>query len=83
MYSLDSHKSFSPNSTLAKVWKLLKNDIPLQLSDICFSTGQYPSARKTAKHIPTHIKQSNVDYTIYRAKSLLSNIEKIIEKAYV
>ena len=45
-----------------------------------FSTGQFPSVLKIAKVIPIHKKQSRVDYTNYRPISLLSNIEKIIEK---
>ena len=45
-----------------------------------FSTGQFPSVLKIAKVIPIQKKQSKVDYTNYRAISLLSTIEKIIEK---
>ena len=81
--SLDSHKSSGPNSIPVKILKLLKNDISQQLSDIfnmSFSTGQFPSVLKIAKVIPVHKKQSRVDYTNYRPISLLSNIEKIIEK---
>ena len=45
-----------------------------------FSPGQFPSVLKIARVIPIHKKQSKVDYTNYRAISLLSNIEKIIGK---
>ena len=45
-----------------------------------FSTGQFPSVLKISKVISIHTKQSRVDYTNYRPISLLSNIEKIIEK---
>ena len=45
-----------------------------------FLTGQFPSVLKIAKVIPIHKKQSKVDYANYRPISLLSNIEKIIEK---
>ena len=45
-----------------------------------FSTGQFPLVLKIAKVIPTHKKQSRVDYTNYRPISLLSNTKKIIEK---
>ena len=45
-----------------------------------FSTGQFPLVLKIAKVIPVRKKQSKVDYTNYRPISLLSNIEKIIEK---
>ena len=83
MSSLDSYKSSGPNNIPVKILKLLKNDISQQLSDIfnmSFSTGQFPSVLKIAKVIPIHKKQSRVDYTNYRPISLLSNIEKIIEK---
>ena len=45
-----------------------------------FSTGQFPSVLKMTKAIPIYKKQSKVDYTNYRPISLLSNIEKVIEK---
>ena len=45
-----------------------------------FLTGQFPSVLKIAKVIPIHKKQSKVDYANSRPISLLSNIEKIIEK---
>ena len=81
---MSSHKLSSPNSIPVKTLKLLKNDICQQLSDILnmsFSTGQFPSVLKIAKVIPIHKKQScKVEYTNYRPISLLSNIEKIIEK---
>ena len=80
--SLDSHKSSGLNIPV-KILKLLKNDISQQLSDIfnmSFSTGQFPSVLKIAKVIPIHKKQSKVGSTNYRPISLLSNIEKIIEK---
>ena len=81
--SLASHKSSGPNSIPVKIFKLLKNDISQQLSDIfnmSFRTGQFPSVLKIVKVIPIHKKQSRVDYTNYRPISFLSNIERIIEK---
>ena len=66
-----------------KILKLLKYDISQQLTDIfkmSFLTGQFPSVLKIAKVIPIHKKQSKVDIANYRPISLLSNIEKIIEK---
>ena len=44
------------------------------------SARQFPSLLKTAKVILKHKKQSRVHDTNYRPISLLSNIEKIIEK---
>ena len=83
IYSLDSHKSSSPNSIPVKLLKLLKSDISQELRDVfnmSFLTGQFSSVLKIAKVIPIHKKQSKVDYANYRPISLLSNIEKIIEK---
>ena len=81
--SLNSHKSSGPNSIPVKILKLLKNDIFQQLSDIfnmSFSTEQFPSVLKIAQPIPIHKKELIFDYTNYILISLLSNIEKIIEK---
>ena len=63
--------------------KLLKNDISSQLSEIfniSFSSGVFPSILKTAKVIPVHKKDSKLDFSNYRPISLLSNVEKILEK---
>ena len=80
--SLDPNKSTGPNSIPTKILKLLKNDIS-QLSDIfnvSFSTGVFPSILKIAKVVPIHKKQSKLVYSNYRPISLLSNLEKILEK---
>ena len=81
--SIDSHKLSGPNSIPVEILKLLKNGISQHLSDILdmsFLTGQFPSVLKIAKAIPIHKKQSKDDYANFRPISLLSNIEKIIEK---
>ena len=43
-------------------------------------TGVFPSVLKTAKVVPVFKKDSKLDYSNYRQISLLSNIEKILEK---
>ena len=43
-------------------------------------TGVFPSLLKTAKVVPVFKKDSKLDYSNYRPISLLSNIEKILEK---
>ena len=80
--SLDTHKSSGPNRIPVKNLKLLKNDISQQLNDIfnVFLNWAVSSVLKIAKVIPIHKKQPKVDYTNYRPISLLSNVEKIIEK---
>ena len=43
-------------------------------------TGVFPSVLKTPKGVPVLKKDSKLDYSNYRSISLLSNIEKILEK---
>ena len=43
-------------------------------------TGVFPSVLKTAKVVPVFKKDSKLDYSNYHSISLLSNIEKILEK---
>ena len=43
-------------------------------------TGAFPSVLKTAKVVPVFKKDSKLDCSKYRPISLLSNIEKILEK---
>ena len=50
------------------------------LFNLSFKTGVFPSVLKTAKVIPVFKKDSKLDYSNYRPISLLSNIEKILEK---
>ena len=48
--------------------------------NLSFSTGQYPDLLKIAKTIPIHKKDSRLLVSNYRPISLLSNINKILEK---
>ena len=50
------------------------------LFNISFITGVFPSVLKTAKVVPVFKKDSKLDYNSYRPISLLSNIEKTLEK---
>ena len=62
---------------------LLKNEIPKQWTDLFnlfFMTGVFPSVLKTAKVVPVFKNDSKLDYSNYHPISLLSNIEKILEK---
>ena len=47
---------------------------------LSFLTGGFPSLLKTAKVVPVFKKYSKLDYSNYRPISLLSKIEKILEK---
>ena len=81
--SLNSSKASGPNRILYRILFLLKNDISKQLADLfnlSFLTGVFPSVLKTAKVVPAFKKDSKLDYSNYRPISLLSNIEKILEK---
>ena len=81
--SPNSNKSVGPNSIPIKKLKLLKNGISCQLADIfkiSFSTGVFPTILKVPKVVPVYKKDSKLDFSNYQPISLLSNIEKILEK---
>ena len=81
--SLNSNNTSGPNSIPYRILFLLKNEILKQLADLfnlSFMTGVFPSVFKTAKVVPVFKKDSKLDYSNYRPISLLSNIEKILEK---
>ena len=81
--SLDISKATGPYSIPTKVLKLLKNDISDQFADLfnlSFTTGSFPTLLKTVKVIPIHKQESKLDYTNYCLISLLSNLDKILEK---
>ena len=81
--SLNINKACGPFSIPNKVLILLKQDISLKLVDLfnlSFSSGSFPSILKTAKVVPVFKKGSKLDCCNYRPISLLSNVEKILEK---
>ena len=81
--SLNSNMSVGPNSIPTRILKLLKNDISTQLTDIFnipFSTGVFSTIFKLAKIVLVHKKDSKLDFSNYPPISLLSNIEKILER---
>ena len=45
-----------------------------------FTSGVFPSALKLAKVVPVYKKDSKLDFSNYRPISLLSNLDKILEK---
>ena len=81
--SLDISKSSGPNSIPTCILHLLKDVIciPLkQIFNLSFSTGQHPDILKISKTIPIYKKGSRLLVSNYRPISLLSNLNKILEK---
>ena len=81
--SLNSNKASGSNIIPYRILLLLKNKISKQLADLfnlSFMTGVCPSVLKTAKVVPVFKKDSKLDYSNHRPISLLSNVEKILEK---
>ena len=83
IFSLKQNKSDGPNSIPIKIMKLLNKDISDQLAILfnqSFPSGIFPSILKTNKVIPIFKKGSNLECSKYRPISLLSNIDKILER---
>ena len=81
--SLNINKACGPFSIPNKILILLKQDISIQLADLfnlSFSSSSFPSILKTAKVVPAFKKGSKLGCYNYRPNSLLSNVEKILEK---
>ena len=83
IFSLNINKASGPNSTPYRILFLLKIEISKQLADLfnlSFTTDVFPSFLKVVKVVPVFKKDSKLDYSNYCPISLLSNIEKILEK---
>ena len=81
--ALDSQKPSGPNSIPIKILKLMKNDISDQsavLFNLSFTSGSFPTILKTSKVTPIYKKDSKLKCSNYRPISLLSNIDKILER---
>jgi len=81
--SLDCRKGYGPSSIPPRIIKLIKTEISHPLSKIfnlCFSSGTFPNILKIAKVLPIHKKGSMTDFNNYRPISLLSNLDKVLEK---
>ena len=70
-----------PNSIYPKILTLLLEELSIILAKLInLSTGCFPVVLKTAKVIPVFKKDSSLEVSNHRPISLLSNIDKIIEK---
>ena len=81
--SLDYNKAVGINSIPIKILKLAKEQIAEHLCfiyNLSFTTGIFPDSLKIAKVTPVYKKGSKLECANYRPISLLSNLDKIIEK---
>ena len=80
---LNVHKGSGPNSIpplfLQQMLSVLAEPLSL-IANICFETGIHPDKLKIAKITPIYKKGSKLLTCNYRPISLLSNINKILEK---
>ena len=80
---LDKSKSVGPNSIPNKLIQSIRKSISIPLSNMFNSTfinGTYPEFLKISIVIPIYKKDSKLIVSNYRPISLLSNINKILEK---
>ena len=81
--SLNPSKVIGPDSIPTKILKLLTNDVSSQLTELfnlSFSGGAFSLILKTSKTIPVFKKDSKLKCSNYRPISLLSDIEKVLER---
>ena len=81
--SLNTSKSSGPNSIPTNILQLLKEEIcsPLnKIFNLSLSSGKHPDILKISKTIPIFKKGSRLLVSNYRPISLLSNLNKILEK---
>ena len=80
----NSNKALGPTSIPTDIFHLIKLNVAKPLADIInlsFQTGIYIDVLKISRVVPIYKdKGSDLDHTNYRPISLLSNINKIIEK---
>ena len=83
IFSCNPSNAIGPNSIPTKFLKLLINDVSSQLTELfnlSFSRGVFPLTLKTNQVIPVYKKDSNLKCSNYRSISLLSNIDKVLER---
>ena len=83
IFDLKASKSIGPSSLPTKIVKQLNDSIAppsAELINKSFQSGIFPDIFKTAKVIPIFKSEPRVLWNNYRPISLLSNIDKLIEK---
>ena len=81
--SFQISKSSGPNSIPTFLLHLLKDQICsplLKIFNLSLHTGEHPDILKISKTIPIYKKGSRLQVSNYRPISLLSNLNKILEK---
>ena len=80
---IDTTKATGPNSIPQEILKSIKKSIAIPLSNLfnmSFLEGKCPSFLKLSSVVPIYKKDSKLVVANYRPISLLSNINKILEK---
>ncbi len=81
--SIHPRKATGPNSIPTEILHMVAKGLAKPLVDIfnlTFRTGQFPALLRIAKTIPIFKKDSKLLVSNYRPISLLSNLNKILEK---
>ena len=83
LLSIHPKKAVGPNSIPTDILRMLANDVAKPLAaifNLSFRTGQFPALLRLAKAIPIFKKDSKLLVSNYRPISLLSNLNKVLEK---
>ena len=78
--ALNPSKAIGLISITIKILKLLINDISSQLTELFNLSFSRKLISKTSKAIPAYKKESKLKCSNYKSISLLSNIDKVLER---
>ena len=80
---LNPHKGTGPNGIHSEILKLINHlicDTLCKIFNMCITSGKHPDKLKLAHALPIYKKGSRLLVSNYRPISLLSNLNKILEK---